>query len=67
MDEPTAEEKNAVLTQRLRELRVKHYLLDLDKVAAMATSADDAAEVVAQIEAAQANIDKAYEALKEMQ
>ena len=64
MDEPTTEEKAQLLEARLRDLRNRHYVLELDKIAAQATDAADTPSVIARIEELQLHTQRAYEALK---
>ena len=64
MELPTPEEQDVVLKVKLRDLRVRHYAIELDKVAARATGADDVAVAVARLTEQQKHIELAYDALK---
>jgi hypothetical protein len=64
MDLPTPEEQAAVKAERMRDLRIRHYTLELDKVAAMATAGDDLPVVIARLETMQEQCAAAYDALK---
>lgn len=66
MDLPTSEEQDAILAERLRDLRMRHYTLELDLIAARASGAADTPAVVARLVELQKQIESAYDALKKV-
>jgi len=52
-----------VVEARLQDLRLQHYTLELDKVAARAAGADDSEIVVMRLELLQRQVENAYKAL----
>lgn len=63
IDRPTATEQLSVVEARLQDLRLQHYTLELDKVAARAAGADDSEIVVLRLELLQRQVENAYKAL----
>src|SRR5215471_6537078 len=63
IDRPTATEQLSVVEARLQDLRLQHYTLELDKVAARAAGADDSEIVVMRLELLQRQVENAYKAL----
>ena len=63
IDRPSTTEQLSVVEARLQDLRLQHYTLELDKVAARAAGADDSEIVVMRLELLQRQVENAYKAL----
>jgi hypothetical protein len=63
MDQPNPTEQSSVVEARLQDLRLQHYRLELDKIAARASAADDSEIVVMRLEMLQQQVERAYQAL----
>jgi len=66
MEKPSIQDRITVVENRMRDLQNQHYQLELDKVAAEATGAQDAAEVLIRLNQLQEQVEKAYTAMQKV-